>query len=157
MARSVASSDPQAESLYDMERAFLEGHTRHAVPLPLLRRAARYVCKHWGLPAVTLDDRAPKGYHAVCYPTDRTILLDSKTGCNALTLAHELAHYLVHCVAPRAQNHGPLWLAVYCYVAAEFGLGSVGAFRLMARERGLSLAPSSAVEALVAKSRSVRR
>lgn len=152
----MTGDDPQAESLYQMERDFLNGHTLHVVPLAVLQRAARYVCREWGLPSVSVKSKTFRDYHAVCDMDDRIISIHPKTGCNALTLAHELAHYLVYCTAPRAQFHGPLWLAVYCYVAAQFGLGSVGAFRLTARERGLSLAPSNAVEALRVRSRTTR-
>lgn len=120
-----------------MEHEAFGGHDVHVVRLDELRKRADAVCKDRCLPGVTITVRRVPGSVAMCYPEDGRIILGPKRGKNLLTLAHELAHYVVHHKHPKAKDHGPTFIRVYAEIVEELGVIPKDAFLKVARKHGL--------------------
>lgn len=131
----MAERDPQKPLVYAMEDEEFRGHCRHRLPLKLVRRYARRLCRIFDVPQVSIRVYRVRGHGGQC--SDGQIQLDPKCGMNGLTLAHELAHHVCDVKHPRAQAHGPLFAAYYGALLSALRLVPRVGFRAMCRKHGV--------------------
>lgn len=132
--------DDQKELVYAMEFRELRGLWRGTkTKLKTLKRYVRLVCRLYGLKPCGLFIRGMEAKG--CYWNyDRTIQLDPY-GMNAVTLAHELAHYVVHMKhSSRAQDHGPQFVRRYAEILHILRLFPIEGMRAICRKHGVKMA-----------------
>lgn len=123
-----------------METRELRGHYRHKVPMKLLRRSMKSVCRKLGIKPPTLKARGIPRCGEL--DSDRARLtLDKDFGRNFLVLAHELAHHIVwvrH--GDRAQDHGPTWVKTYIRILHCLRVIPETGMRAVCRQYGITVA-----------------
>lgn len=128
------TDDKQADAVYTMEDSELGGHCTHTVSLKQLRKWAGDICKQFRLPTPSVVIRDLGIYDGECRYESACILLHPKRGRNGLVLAHELAHYVVSRLHPRAAVHGPTWVMYYAKFLDQLRLVPEAGVRAIARQ-----------------------
>lgn len=137
------AQDPQRKLLYAMEFRELRGQWRgNKTSKKTLDRYMRLVCRLYGLPRLVIRYRtiATKGVYLHDARGCR-ITLDRQWGCNAVTLAHELAHYVTHKKFPATkQDHGARFVRVYAEVLHILRLMPIEGMKAICRKHGVRMA-----------------
>jgi hypothetical protein len=133
------SADPQKERVYEMEHAELAGHVRGRVTPHALHDMARQACQLYKLdsPRIECGIKGSAGWYD--YQT-RTIGLSAEHGYNLLTLAHELAHYIVDQKWQRSAPHGPTFVRTYAELLDLMRLVPIAGFRAICRRHKVRIA-----------------
>lgn len=141
-----AEQDRQRERLYAMEFRELRGlwHGTRTAP-KTLQRHVRRVCRLYGLPVVSLQFRTIESKGLYIFNRKNglpgLIRLDPQWGRNAITLAHELAHYVTHMKFPKTrQDHGPRFVRVYAEITYILRLVPLEGFKAICRKHGVRMA-----------------
>jgi predicted SprT family Zn-dependent metalloprotease len=132
-----------------MEEDHLSGHCKHVVPKRILQQAANRICDTYRVPRVTLKTQVMLRYHAYCMGTE--IGLNTRTGRNYLTIAHELAHHIAFTHFPRAAAHGPVWMALYTKLASQLGVLPEEGMRAIARKHKVKIASAYVVAGVLGR------
>lgn len=110
--------------------------------LKTLLRYVRMVCRLYGLPRVTVRVQTIESKGVYRFNDRHTyIALDPAWGMNAVTLAHELAHYVTHKKFPKTrQDHGPRFVRVYAEVLHIMRLMPLAGMKAICRKHGVKMA-----------------
>jgi hypothetical protein len=133
---SSPKSDPQREAVYKMERHGLAGLNRARLSRVDLRRLMELVCAKYRVDPPVLRWKAMAGWSGVYeWKTSAVITLSTTYvgGLSAMTLLHEVAHYLVHSVDTQDNlpAHGPEFVGVYGDLLESGGFIPFGSWALI--------------------------
>lgn len=128
--------DPQRQELYRMEKYGLFGLNRSRLTRKELRTMLGLGCRKFGLTPPVLKYEASTAWAGVYIgEPNPTIIISTKYsgGLSAMTLLHELAHYIVHRADPddRLAPHGPEFVGVYGDLMECMGFIPFGSWALL--------------------------
>lgn len=123
--------DPQQSRVYALERGFI-GHMANVfLTQKQLQEIADYVCRRAKVPKIKIEvntSARPSAcgtyYPATVFAPARLVLFKYRHGCNAMVLAHEVAHHIHDSMADGNVDaaHGPEFLGIYRRVLHRLNL-----------------------------------
>jgi hypothetical protein len=134
--------DPQREEVYWMEKHGLFGLNRSRITRAEHKELLHLVCSKYGVEPPRLryavNKRWAGYYECVTVPTI-TVSTVYVGGLSAMTLLHELAHYMIHRADPdeRFTPHGPEFVGLYGDIMERAGFVPFGAWDLLVDQFGL--------------------
>jgi hypothetical protein len=137
----MATSDPQKELVFLMEKHELRGHYHGVYKLKKLQSYARMLAKVYDVPPVTIVARNVRGLAGEYNPNTYGIKLWPKHGKNPAVLAHEFAHHIAwvrH--GHRVQDHGPTFVKYFAQCMSSLRLMPVASMRVMCKRYGVRMA-----------------
>lgn len=143
--------DPQRQEVYRMEKQGLYGLNRSRLHRDEHATLVSMACSKFGVKSPRIRyEASPKWagwYGADPHPTV-TLSTCYSGGLSAMTLLHELAHYLVHVADPHdyLEPHGPEFLGVYGDLMEATGFVVRGSWRLLTKEYGVKTMRTGSLE-----------
>lgn len=145
--KSNVASDPQAERIYEWTYQWSEWN-RKVIPLTECKDYVYAACKLYDLDPPTVS-AAPCSQRYSAHWEDKDQIQLTNSHQNPAIALHEVAHYIVHTLNPRAVGHGPTFAGVYLFLLVEAGIAPAEAIYASARKAGIKWSKKATPEFLV--------
>lgn len=139
-------SDPQRGLLCRVERELNGNSIGHVASHEYLCKLSNKICRYYRVPALEIhiaNKPKQREYAWVEYTTgknDHKVFLNRAfDGQNAMTLLHELAHYVTDCNFKNHENHGKEFVAIYMHLLHKYKILPQDAFRVIARRWNIQI------------------